>query len=248
MRVLILGGTTEASALARLVASRPEIEAALSLAGRTAKPAVPPIPLRIGGFGGADGLTDYLARKRIEAVIDATHPFAVQMSRHASEACGKLDIPLLALTRAPWGAIAGDLWIDVADAVEAASSLGDAPKRVFLTVGRLSLSAFINSPLHTYLIRTIDSPEGLDGLPNCQLLLQRGPFAVEHEESLMRSMKIDVVVSKNSGGDATYAKIIAARRLRLPVVMIRRPKPVPNQAVSSPQSAFDWLERHRRAP
>jgi precorrin-6A/cobalt-precorrin-6A reductase len=248
MRVLILGGTSEASALARLVAACPRIEATLSLAGRTARPAVAPIPVRIGGFGGVSGLSDYLTRQRIEAVIDATHPFAASMSRHVSEACASLDIPLLALTRVPWSTVAGDRWIDVANADEAVAALGEAPKRVFLTVGRLSLSAFTKAPQHSYLIRTIDKPEGLDKLPSCQFLLERGPFALEDEEGLMRSMNIDIVVSKNSGGDATYAKIVAARRLALPVIMIRRPKAAPTPAVCTAASALDWLVRHRHAP
>ena len=247
MRVLILGGTTEASALARLVATWPRIEATLSLAGVTARPAAAPIPTRIGGFGGIGGLSDYLVRERFEAVIDATHPFASQMSRHASEACAGLDIPLLALTRAPWSAVAGDRWIDVANADDAPAALGEAPKRVFLTVGRLSLSAFIKAPQHSYLVRTIDKPQGLDKLPACEFVLDRGPFAVGDEERLMRCAKIEIVVSKNSGGDATYAKIVAARRLGLPVVMIRRPKAAPTPTVCTPEYALDWLERHRRA-
>jgi precorrin-6A/cobalt-precorrin-6A reductase len=248
MRVLIMGGTSEASALARLVAAWPRIEATLSLAGRTTKPAAAPIHTRVGGFGGVSALSDYLTRERIEAVIDATHPFAARISRHVSEACASLDIPLLALTRAPWSAVAGDRWIDVADANEAAAALSEAPKRVFLTVGRLSLSAFVKAPQHSYLIRTIDKPDGLDGLPIRELLLDRGPFTLEGEEGLMRSMGIEIVVSKNSGGDATYAKIVAARRLGLPVIMIRRPKAVPTPAVCTAESALDWLERHRRAP
>ena len=142
LRMLVLGGSSEASALARLLADRPDIEATLSLAGRTARPAPTPIALRSGGFGGVPGLIDYLASREVEAVVDATHPFAARMSLNAKEACARLRLPLVALTRAPWKPVDGDHWIEVADAAEAASALGEAPRRVFLTVGRLSLPAF----------------------------------------------------------------------------------------------------------
>ena len=185
-RVLVLGGSSEASALVRLLAGRPDIEATLSLAGRTAQPAPAPIATRSGGFGGVEGLIDYLTSRDIEAVIDATHPFAAQMSRNAREACALLALPLVVLTRAAWEPVAGDRWIDVADAAEAASALGEAPRRVFLTLGRLSLPAFAAAPLHHYLIRAIDPPEGLEALPRHELILARPPFTMGHEERLMR--------------------------------------------------------------
>src|SRR5580704_1678704 len=141
LRMLVLGGSSEASALARLLADRPDIEATLSLAGRTARPTPTPIALRSGGFGGVPGLIDYLESREVEAVVDATHPFAARMSLNAKEACARLRLPLVALTRAPWKPVDGDHWIEVADAAEAASALGEAPRRVFLTVGRLSLPA-----------------------------------------------------------------------------------------------------------
>lgn len=248
MRILILGGSTEASALARLLHGRGEIEARLSLAGRTAQPAPAPVPMRIGGFGGIAGLAAYLAGEGIEAVVDATHPFAAQMSRHAKEACSALGIPLVALTRAPWQPVAGDRWAEVADAGEAAAALGQAARRVFLTVGRLSLPAFAAAPHHYYLIRAIDEPVGLAGLPHHDLVLARPPFTVEGEERTMRMAKIDVVVSKNSGGAATYAKVDAARRLGLPVVMIRRPKPAETPALHEPEAVLDWIAHHARTP
>src|SRR5262249_46471250 len=148
MRVLILGGSSEASALARLVAVSPGIEATLSLAGRTRRPATTPIPLRIGGFGGVRGLIAHLRSERIEAVGGGTHPCAAQMSRHAAEACVRTGLPRLVLTRAPWAARERDRWIDVDDAGAAATALGQAPRRVFLTLGRLSVPAFAAAPQH----------------------------------------------------------------------------------------------------
>jgi precorrin-6A/cobalt-precorrin-6A reductase len=248
MRVLILGGSSEASALARLVAGRPGIEATLSLAGRTRSPAAAPIALRIAGFGGVDGLIAHLRSERVEAVIDATHPFAAQMSRHAAEACARAGLPRLVLTRAPWAAREGDCWIEVEDAPAAAAALGQAPRRVFLTLGRLSVPAFAAAPQHRYVIRAIEPPQGLDALPDQRLILARPPFAVEDEERLMRDEGIDILVSKNSGGAASYAKIEAARRLRLPVVMIRGPKPEQGPAVHEPEEALAWILDQGRPP
>jgi precorrin-6A/cobalt-precorrin-6A reductase len=248
MRVLILGGSTEASALARLIAGRNEIAAVLSLAGRTQNPTPLPIPMRIGGFGGIAGLVDYLTRERIGAVVDATHPFAAQMSRHAEAACCELGLPRLVLTRAAWAAVEGDRWIEVADAAEAAQALGTKPRRVFLTVGRLSLPAFASAPQHRYVVRAIEEPEGLSALPDHRLILDRPPFHIEDETHLMRDETIDVVVSKNSGGGTGYAKIVAARELGLPVVMIRRPRPAAGVVLHDPQAALDWILRQGRAP
>jgi precorrin-6A/cobalt-precorrin-6A reductase len=223
VRVLILGGTSEARALATRISEMPEIEAVLSLAGRTREPQAQPIATRIGGFGGIDGLCAYLHAKRIERVVDATHPFAVQMSRHSAMACARLDIPLLILRREPWQKHADDNWTEVANLGEAVRALGEAPRRVFLTIGRLGLAAFAGAQQHFYLTRTIDPPDNLAALPNHQLILARGPFAVEDEERLMRDASIDVLVTKNSGGRGVYAKIIAARRLGLPVIVITPP-------------------------
>jgi precorrin-6A/cobalt-precorrin-6A reductase len=231
VRVLILGGTSEARALAARLCATPDIHAVLSLAGRTRKPQAQPIATRIGGFGGIDGLCAYLEGERIERVIDATHPFAEQMSRHAALACARLGIPLLILTREPWQKQADDNWTEVANLGEAVRALGDAPKRVFLTIGRLGLAAFAAAPQHFYLARTIDPTENVAALlPQHQLILARGPFAAEDEERLMREASIDVLVTKNSGGSATYAKMIAARRLQLPAVVIM-PPPRPHAPV-----------------
>jgi precorrin-6A/cobalt-precorrin-6A reductase len=248
MRVLILGGSSEASALARLVADIKDIDATLSLAGRTRNPAPMPIATRSGGFGGVEGLVAYLGRERIAAVIDATHPFAAQMSHHAKEACARLGLPIVSLSRAPWSPREGDRWIEVADAGEAVTALGQTARRVFLTLGRLSLPAFAAAPQHHYVIRAIDEPQGLDALPHHRLILARPPFAVADEIRLMRQEDVDILVSKNSGGEASHAKIAAARELHLPVVMIQRPKAEGAPALHDAEAVLDWLARQSRVP
>jgi precorrin-6A/cobalt-precorrin-6A reductase len=241
MRLLILGGTSEARALAARVAELPDIHAVLSLAGRTREPQAQPIATRIGGFGGIDGLCTYLRTERIERVIDATHPFAEQMSRHAAAASARLGIPLLMLARERWPRQAGDRWTDVADLDEAARALGDKPRRVFLTIGRLGLGAFARAPQHFYLVRTIDPTEDVAALPHHQLILSRGPFAVEDEERLMRETAIGVLVTKNSGGTAPYAKMIAARHLGLPAIVIAPPSRPDVPVVHAIEAALRFL-------
>jgi precorrin-6A/cobalt-precorrin-6A reductase len=248
LRLLILGGTTEANALAAALAGRENIDAILSLAGRTQQPTRSALPMRIGGFGGAAGLRAYCEAERIEAVIDATHPFAAQMSRHAAEACQAAKIPLLAFTRAAWTAQDGDRWIAVETMEGAARALGEEPRNVFLTQGRQQLAAFASAPQHRYLVRAIERPTAIDALPSHRLILARGPFRLADEEALMRREGIEFVVSKNSGGEATYAKIEAARNLGVPVVMVRRPaKPAVAQTARL-EDAMAWIEAHCAAP
>ena len=158
MRILVLGGSSEATLLAKALSHRADLHATLSLAGRTENPAALPLPTRIGGFGGVEGLIAWLQAERIDAVIDATHPFAAQMKRHAAQACAATTTPLCAFTRAPWVAGEGDNWIEVDDATDAARALGDEPKRVFLTTGRQQAGAFAGQN-HNFVLRTIDAPD-----------------------------------------------------------------------------------------
>lgn len=245
MRLLILGGTAEANALAAALAGRADIEAMLSLAGRTQRPAPSPIPTRIGGFGGAAGLHAYIEAARIDAVVDATHPFAAQMSRHAAEACGAAKLPLLIFTRPPWRRVNGDRWIDVESMADAAQALGPVPRNVFLTQGRQQLAAFAEAPHHRYLVRAIEPPADLDTLPRHRLILARGPFQLADEEALMRAENIEFLVSKNSGGVATYAKIEAARNLGLPIVMVQGPDKPDVEQTTRLETALAWIEAHR---
>ncbi|MEJ0092154.1 MAG: cobalt-precorrin-6A reductase [Methylocella sp.] len=243
MRVLVLGGTSQASELAVLLAGRRDIQAMLSFAGRTVAPVAPPISFRIGGFGGPDGLAAYLKAERIDILVDATHPFADRISRNASIAAGKTNIPLITLSRPAWTREAGDDWIEASDMESAVAALGCEPKRVFLTVGRLQLQAFEAAPQHFYLIRSIDPSAAPLNLPHHRMIAARGPFAVEAEEHLLRAEKIDVIVAKNSGAAAVFGKILAARRLGVPVIMIERP-PIGAQAVHDPTDVITFILRH----
>ncbi len=248
MRLLILGGTTEASALAKAVVGWADLDPILSLAGRTLNPVEPPIPFRTGGFGGVAGLRAYLTDSKIDAVIDATHPFAAQMSSHAVEACQALGVPLAMFTRAAWRAVPGDRWTQVIDMEAATAALGEMPRRVFLTVGGLQLAAFAAAPQHHYLVRTIDPPEAVAGLPDHRLILARGPFAMPDEIALMRDERIDVLVTKNSGGKATAAKLAAARELGIEVVMVERPKSPDILAFEKLDDVMGWILAQRPTP
>ncbi|HEY7245610.1 MAG TPA: cobalt-precorrin-6A reductase [Xanthobacteraceae bacterium] len=240
-RVLILGGTAEARRLAVELAARADLDVIVSLAGRTASPAPQPVPARVGGFGGAKGLAQYLARERIDALIDATHPYAATISANAVYAAQRARIPMLALRRAPWIATAGDQWIEVPDVTAAVRALGKEPRRVFLALGRKELAPFIGAPQHYYIVRSVDPIEPPLAVPHATYLTGRGPFHEADERALLEIHHIAVVVAKNSGGSATYGKIAAARALAVPVIMLRRP-PLPHApAVSTVEEACAWL-------
>ncbi len=250
MRILILGGTTEASAFAACLARRSDLSPLLSLAGRTSDPRPAPIPTRIGGFGGIDGLVHFLMEKRIAAVVDATHPFAARMSHNAAEACARIGVRLLALRRPPWVATAGDRWIEVPSMIEVVQALGEEPRRVFLTIGRLELNPFSAAPQHTYVVRSIEPVGDALDAPYVIAIRARAPFNEDTERALMEREAIDVIVTKNSGGTATYPKIAAARALGLPVIVVARPqKPVGVEEAETAEAAVCWLERlHGPAP
>jgi precorrin-6A/cobalt-precorrin-6A reductase len=243
MRVLILGGTTEASELARRLANDSRFETTLSLAGRTSHPKAQPVQTRTGGFGGIDGLAAWLEREAVEAVIDATHPYADQISAHAVAACGQLGIPLATILRPAWQPQPNDRWLEVASAEAAADALGPTPQNVFLSIGRLELGAFATRPHHHYVARMIEPPDELALPPDLRLIFERGPFDAPAETALLAQEKIDILVSKNSGGLATYTKIEAARRLGIPVVMISRPHKPHGDAVDDAEGAVRWLEQ-----
>lgn len=250
MRILILGGTTEASVLAERLAGLTEFYPLLSLAGRTENPRQASIPTRIGGFGGVDGLERFLSDAEFAAVIDATHPFAARMSRNAALACARTQTPLLALQRPPWIRQQGDHWIEVASMADAVETLGAAPRRVFLTIGRQELHHFQAAAQHIYLVRTIEPIGDVLGRASVIAIRERGPFDEKAERSLMEREGIDILVTKNSGGVATYPKIAAARALGLPVVMIARPdRPADVPSVTTLDDVLDWLTRlHGRTP
>jgi precorrin-6A/cobalt-precorrin-6A reductase len=240
-RVLILGGTTEARRLAERLAPRADLDVTLSLAGRTNNPVPHPVPLRIGGFGGPEGLADHLKSERIGRLIDATHPYAAQMSANAAQAARFAGVPLLALRRPAWREVAGDRWSEVADTRAAAHALGATPRRVFLALGRNEIAAFESAPQHHYLVRSVDPVEPPLAVPSATYIQARGPFREADDRALLAAHAIDVVVSKNSGGDAAYGKVAAARALGIAVMLLRRPALPEVPAVETVDEAVAWL-------
>jgi precorrin-6A/cobalt-precorrin-6A reductase len=241
-RILILGGTTEARLLAGRLAERADLTVTLSLAGRTAAPAAQRVPVRVGGFGGVDGLADYLSVERIDALIDATHPYAAVISANAAAAARMAGVAFVALRRPPWIAAAGDRWTEVADAEDAVRVFGEAPRRVFLALGRQELAPFIDAPQHHYLIRSVDPVEPPLALPHATYITGRGPFDEASDRTLLTDNRIDIVVCKNSGGAATYGKIAAARALDLPVIILRRPPVLAGAALETVDDVIVWLD------
>ncbi len=243
MRVLLLGGTGEARALA--AALHPDVEVISSLAGRVPDPALPVGQVRIGGFGGVAGLTGWLREHRITAVVDATHPFAAQMSRNAVAACAATGTPLIALERRPWAAGSGDDWTHVADIETAAAALPETPERVFLAIGRQHLAAFAAKPQHHYLLRLVDPPEGALPLPDAEAVISRGPFGYDDDLELLRSRRTTRLVTKNAGGEGARAKLDAARTLGLPVIVVDRPALPPRASVETVAEVLAWLHAER---
>ena len=243
-RVLLLGGTTEASALAAELGGDSRTELILSLAGRTAHPRVADgQQLRVGGFGGVDGLASYLIQESVDLVVDATHPFAARMPFNAAHACQQAGVPLLKLYRAAWSPGRGDRWTHVADLDGAAAMLVErGARRVLLTTGRQELDAFRAVRGITFVVRSIEPPD-LRGFDAATTVLGRGPFDVDDERALLRAQRIDTLVTKNSGGSATAAKLEAARDLGIEVVMVDRP-PLPAVALTDRVAdARDWINR-----
>ena len=244
MRVLILGGTGEGRALAERLAGRPGVEVISSLAGRLARPVLPAGQVRIGGFGAEAGLRRYLMAEGIERVIDATHPFAARITAGAVTACSAAGVPLLVLRRAGWVERPGDRWQRVGSVAAAAALVAARPPgTVLLTVGRRDAAAFADDAAHRYVVRSVDPPAG--PLPPRHVLVPaRGPFTPDGERALLRQHRVTVLVSRDSGGPATAAKLVAAGEAGVPVVLIDRP-PLPGGAVTvaTLDDALAWLGR-----
>ncbi|WP_067666478.1 cobalt-precorrin-6A reductase [Nocardia miyunensis] len=240
-RVLILGGTREARELAEKLSGESGFEVVSSLAGRVREPVLPVGEVRIGGFGGVDGLRGWLRDNDVDVLIDATHPFAGVISAHAAEAAAALNLPALHVHRPGWRERPGDRWIRVPDVASAVETVGRRGSRIFLTIGRQEAGAFAGLTRPWFLIRSIDPPSAVLP-PHHELILARGPFAVDDEVRLLTDRRIDILVTKNSGGELTVAKVLAARACGLPVVMIDRP-PLPEGArvAESVAAAWDWL-------
>jgi precorrin-6A/cobalt-precorrin-6A reductase len=247
-RLLILGGTAEGRALAEAVETelRDRYRAITALAGATRAPADTAGERRIGGFGGVEGLADYLRDQGIDCLVDATHPFAARISAHARSACDSTGTARLVLSRPPWPREPGDDWLEVEDIAAARAVVAARRGRIFLTTGLKDLAAFSGLPECRFLVRLVEAPEAPLPLQCCETIVARGPFGEAEEVALLRDRGIELLVSKASGGGATYAKIAAARRLGLPVIMVRRPPVEAGPSVDSVADAVAWLER--RAP
>lgn len=242
-RLLILGGTGEAAALARAAVERfgAALDVTTSLAGRTSTPATLPGSVRIGGFGGVEGLAAYLRDQRIDLLVDATHPFAATMSTHARLAAEAAGIARLTLARPAWPRHPLDRWVEVVDMAGAAAALPRLGRRAFVTVGANEIAAFADLPQVWMLVRLVEPPRAPLPLAQHELVIDRGPFNLVGETRLMESRGIDVLVTKASGGLATAAKIEVARARDLPVLMVRRPPPEPGARVDSVGEALDWI-------
>jgi len=243
VRVLILGGTGEARALAAALHARPDVDVVSSLAGRVRDPALPVGEVRIGGFGGAAGLIGFLRTEGIDAVVDATHPFAATITEHAVAATAHLALPLALLRRPAWSERPN--WTrtpDIAAAAAAAAAFPVTSGRVFLTTGRRDLAAFASDERHEYLVRTVDPPHEKAMPLHSLLILDRGPYTVAGEAALMARYDVRLLVTKDSGGPMTSAKLAAAEQLAVPVVVVDRPPP-PRGAlvIEDVDAAISWL-------
>jgi precorrin-6A/cobalt-precorrin-6A reductase len=242
MRILILAGTSEARQLAEQLAGRSACYVTVSYAGRTARPTAVPGSIRTGGFGGAQGLAAFLRDEAIDVMIDATHPYAAGMATNAAGAAEMTGVRFLALRRPPWARQPGDRWTQAADTLEALQLLGNEPRRIFLAMGRKELAPFQRAPQHSYLVRSVEPVNPPLILPHVEYVTARGPFAEADERALLTTRNIEVIVAKNSGGAATYAKIAAARALRIDVVLLRRPALPVAPTVETVEQAIDWLD------
>jgi precorrin-6A/cobalt-precorrin-6A reductase len=241
LRVLILGGTSEARLLAEALSRDARFEVLLSFAGRTESLLRPSLPHRVGGFGGGSGLVAFLRAGAYHALIDATHAFAAQISRNAAYAAQALGLPFLRVVRAPWQRVDGDLWQEVPDMQAAARALGVPSRRVFLSIGRLEVDTFCSAPQHDYLLRAVEPFAAPAGLPRAQVLAARGPFSVAAELALLERERVELLVSKNAGTPSTYAKIEAARSRAIPVLMVARPVLPSAAEVATHEAALAWL-------
>lgn len=222
-RILLLGGIIEARQIAEVLAAYSDCEVTMSLAGRTQKPAPQPVPVRVGGFGGVDGLAAYLTSNRVNLLIDATHPYAARISANTAQAAAMTGVPLIAFRRPPWEPVQGDNWSVVDDAEAAVAALGKRKRSVFLGLGRQEVLPFEAAPQHRYVIRSVEPIQPPLNVPAASYILSRGPFDAVSEARLLRSQRISAIVAKNSGGPASYGKIIAARKLGIKVILLARP-------------------------
>ena len=255
-KLLILGGTREAYQLAEnLDKQLPQenLNFISSLAGSTKKPNIPAGKFRTGGFGGLAGLRNFLVKEKISLLVDATHPFAENISKNALLASSDLGLPFLILKRPPWVKHSKDQWIEVSSLKNAVKYLKNVEKKtgslfstgsIFLTTGNKELWLFQNSLNYHFLVRTVDDPELVSEWTEATFLKDRGPYTLENEIKLLKQHKISMLVTKNSGGISTYAKIEAARHMKIPVLMVRRPEMITGESCHTVNEAVDWVHLH----
>lgn len=241
-RILILGGTTEARRLAEALAGRADLDIVLSLAGRTSDPAPQPVPVRSGGFGGSEGLARYLTDEAFDLLVDATHPFAARISANAADAVSRCGVAAFALRRPAWQPMPGDRWHAARNVPEAIAALGPSPRRVFLAIGRQEAHYANAAPFHHYWVRSVDPVEPALTVPDVAYIHAKGPFRLEDELAMLRQYGIEVIVAKNSGGSATYAKIEAARQLGIEVIMIERAQAAGLAVVETVEAALHHID------
>ncbi len=247
-RILILGGTGDSARLIPQLVVLPNVEPIASLAGRTPTPNITKVcQTRMGGFGGVDGLVNYLKTEKIDLLLDITHPFAAQISHNAAIAAQRVGIPRLLFCRPAWEKEEGDRWITAVDNNAAARLIPEIADRVFLTIGRQELGAFAEVKDCWFLMRMITPPSITMSRPPGELLLDQGPFNLENETKLLIHHRIGAIVSKNSGGSAAQAKIVAARHLGLPIIMIPRPELPDGEVISDLQAVIPWMQRQLRS-
>jgi len=247
-RVLILGGTREARKLAEKLDETDLATPVTSLAGVTERRADLPGEVRVGGFGGMAGLMTHLWQEGYTAVVDATHPFARQISRNAAEACEATQVPLLTLSRPRWEPALGERWIEVTDEQAAVETLAEMPltggTMVFLALGRMRVDAFGALDKLKFLLRTVDPIE--PPFSNCEVVAGKGPFSLDEEVELFERNRVKVLVCRNSGGDGDN-KLQAARAVRAPIVMIQRPPQLAQHGVEDVMLALPWISRQIEA-
>ena len=240
--ILILGGTTEARQLAGALAAKPQLSVTLSMAGRTQNPLPQMVPTRRGGFGGVPGLVCYLRDHKVDLLVDATHPFAQQMSINAAAAAAQTGLPHLAIRRPAWQPSAGDDWRIVDGLAAALQQIGALPQRIFVAFGRQELAPLLTAPHHRYLIRSVDPVTPPLDLPQVDYLLGRGPFDLASEMALLRDHGVQMIIAKNSGGSASGAKLDAARALGLPCYLVKRPVLPQGDQVPTVAAALPWID------
>lgn len=239
--ILVLGGSNEGFALAKTLQGHKNYTITSSLAGRTSLPKKPVGPYRIGGFGGSEGLKHYINTNKIDAIIDATHPFAQNITKNAAKAAGDTKCPLLHIWRPQWKRAAKDNWIEVPTMQAAAERLTKHHAPIFLTIGRLELAAFLPRTDLAFITRAIEPNQNEQWPKNFHFIYAKGPFDYNQELALIKKYNIKAIVTKNSGGPGAFAKIEVARTLNLPVIMINRPPKPKGNLASTPEEALNWL-------